>query len=38
MRPIRRKARRKVEECWAYAKANGVPAGNHVKVDEWSAG
>jgi hypothetical protein len=34
-RSIRKEARRKVEECWAYAKPNGVAAGNHVMVESW---
>jgi hypothetical protein len=31
-----KEARRKVETAWSYAKAKGVPAGNHVKVENWS--
>ena len=30
-----KEARRKVEVAWAYAKAHGEPAGEHVHVREW---
>jgi hypothetical protein len=32
-----KEARRKVEEGWAHAKAHGVPAGNHVKVESCAS-
>jgi hypothetical protein len=28
-------AQRKAEAAWAYAKANGVPVGKHIKVVIW---
>ena len=31
-----KEARRKVEAVWAHAEAHGIPAGNHIKVEDWS--